>query len=120
MTNSSVSNPIFYKTRSLNRNVEHTFYRNFKELNAWKDSLVSCDLDIAPTRMQDPAIYRLCTITSDLRNLKKKVAFDRRWRRLRPYYSAKYDIFLGSRDSNLDFFLEHKGQRYGIAKVEFE
>lgn len=85
----------------------------------WKDTLVACSTDHPPSRIEPP-IVRLCTITSDLTHLNKATHFTRRWRRCRPYYTAKYDIVLGVRDSHLTFMLECQGQRFGVASVDFD
>ncbi|MCJ1376934.1 hypothetical protein MMC17_000024 [Xylographa soralifera] len=100
----------------------HSFIRNFKQTTLWTDRLVSSTLDVQPTRWspQDPFVKKHCTITSDLTQLNKKDNFERRWRRFRRYYTAEYDLVMGVKNNNLTILLEHKGQKFGVANVEFE
>ena len=99
--------------------VGHKFYRHFRHLEVWKDELVSCSLDVPPTR-EDQSITKLCTVVSDLTYLKKRSSFKRNWSRFKPYYLAYYDIVFHVENNNLRFTLEYNGQNYGVASVEFE
>ena len=96
----------------------HQFSRTFRHLGPWDDILVTCSLDIPPTR-RDESVMRLCSVTSDLTQLKRK-AFQRNWSRMRPYYTAHYAIVLGVQNTKLNFSVEFKGQRYGVATVTFD
>ena len=96
----------------------HTFVRNFKTLDPWKDCLVSSTKDVAPQRWQD-GVVKHCTVTSDLTSLSKK-NFQKRWRRLHHYYTAKYDLVMNVKSSNLTMSLEFKEKRYGVGNIEFE
>ena len=96
----------------------HTFVRNFRTLCPWKDCLVSSTKEVAPQRWED-GVVKHCTINSDLTGLSKK-NFQKRWRKLQPYYTAKYDLVMNVKNSNLTMSLEFKETRYGIGDVEFE
>ena len=72
-----------------------------------------------------PPVQKLCAITSDLTHLNKKsgagAGFKRKWRGLKPYYVAEYDIEMGVRNgAQLVFGLKYRDQRFGVASVEFE
>jgi hypothetical protein len=97
----------------------HTFVRHFKHLTPWTDSLVSSTAEVPPSRW-DPSVHKHCTITSDLTRLNKSSNFETRWRKLRRYYTANYDLVLGLKNNNLTIALEHRGKRYGVADVQFE
>ena len=97
---------------------EHTFYRNFNGLTIWKDSVVSCEADNPPTRLEAP-VHKLCIVISDLTHLHLKKNFRRRWKLFRPYYTAAYVIILRVKNNNLTFELEYRDQIYGVADVEF-
>ncbi|CAF9934329.1 MAG: hypothetical protein HETSPECPRED_009185 [Heterodermia speciosa] len=99
----------------------HRFHRPFRTLTTWRDTLVCCDSDPPPPRMQPP-VQKLCAITSDLTHIKKSGAgFKRKWRGLKPYYVAEYDIEMGVRNgAQLVFGLKYREQRFGVASVEFE
>ena len=97
----------------------HYFSRTFRRLAPWDDVLITCSLDIPPTR-RDDSVTRLCSVTSDLTHLKKRKDFPRKWSRLRPYYCTHYAIALGIESSKLNFVVEFKGQKYGVASVTFE
>jgi hypothetical protein len=97
----------------------HSFKRNFKTLTPWVDVLVSSADDIPPPRW-DPSVHKHCAITSDLTHLDKKNTFDGGWRKWRRFYTANYELCMGVKNNNLTMALEYKGQRYGVAKVEFD
>lgn len=67
-----------------------------------------------------PPVQKLCAITSDLTHIKKGAGFKRKWRGLKPYYVAEYDIEMGVRNAQLTFTLKYREQRFGVASVEFE
>ena len=97
---------------------KHTFVRNFRKLTPWKDCLVSSTNDVPPQRWGE-GVVKHCTITSDLCQLSKK-NFQRRWKRLHPYYIAKYDLVMNVKSSNLTMSLMFKEVKYGVGDVEFE
>ncbi|KAI9703752.1 MAG: hypothetical protein M1836_007522 [Candelina mexicana] len=97
---------------------KHAFFRHFKRVLPWSDSLVSCPLDHAPLRWDD-SVHKHCTIRSDLTHLKKN-KFKRKWKHWRPYYTANYELVMEVGGANLKFGLEYAGTRYGVADVEFD
>lgn len=100
------------------RRFSNHFHRNFKYVTPFIDAMVASSSDHPPTRFEGD-VHVVCRMTSNLSSVPKAL-FEKRWKGLRSFYSARYRLDMTIESAEIKFELVYKDRSYGFAQCQFE
>ncbi|KAF3926235.1 hypothetical protein ABW20_dc0102468 [Dactylellina cionopaga] len=100
------------------RRFSNHFHRNFKHVTPFLDAMVASSSDAPPNRVEGD-VHVVCRMTSDLSTVPKNL-FDKKWKGLRSFYSARYRLDMTIESAEIKFELVYKDRSYGFAQCQFE
>ncbi|KAF3177011.1 hypothetical protein TWF788_007858 [Orbilia oligospora] len=100
------------------RRFSNHFHRNFKHITPFLDAMVASSSDNPPNRVEGD-VHVVCRMTSDLSTVPKNL-FDKKWKGLRSFYSARYRLDMTIESAEIKFELVYKDRSYGFAQCQFD
>ncbi|KAF3930695.1 hypothetical protein ABW19_dt0208425 [Dactylella cylindrospora] len=88
------------------RRFSNHFHRNFKHITPFLDAMVASSSDNPPNRVEGD-VHVVCRMTSDLSTVPKNL-FDKKWKGLRSFYSARYRLDMTIESAEIKFELVYK------------